>query len=60
MIRYSAPSPLYPLSVVAKILNKSERTVRSMAKNDSSFPVGIRVNNKLIGFIPEEINAWNK
>lgn len=59
MRRYSAPSPLYPTSVVAKMLNRSERTIRNRAKQDSSFPQPLRNNNgKILGWIPKVLEVW--
>jgi predicted DNA-binding transcriptional regulator AlpA len=60
MRRYSAPSPLYPTSVVAKMLNKSVSSIRNMVKQDSSFPQPVRNNGKILGWIPEELGVWIK
>lgn len=60
MKRYSTPSPLYPTSVVAKKLNRSERTIRNRVKQDNTFPQPIKnkSNNKIIGWVPEGLEAW--
>ena len=58
MKRYSAPSPLYPVSVVAKMINRSVRTVQNKAKGDSSFPQPVRVNGKNIGWVPKVLEEW--
>ncbi|WP_041765752.1 helix-turn-helix transcriptional regulator [Psychromonas ingrahamii] len=60
MRRYSAPSPLYPTSVVAKMLNMSVTTIRNKAKQDSTFPQPIKNNGKTLGWIPNQLNAWIK
>ena len=59
MKRYSAPSPLYPVSVVAKIMNRSIRTIQNKVKKDSSFPQPIKVNGKIVGWVPKDVEEWN-
>jgi len=60
MRMYSPPSPLYPISVVSKMLNKSERTIRNWAKKNGSFPKPLRHNGKILGWVPEQLDAWIK
>jgi predicted DNA-binding transcriptional regulator AlpA len=60
MRRYSAPSPLYPTPVAAKVLNMSVSTIRNKAKQDSSFPQPVRNNGKILGWIPDQLDAWIK
>ncbi|MFT6905983.1 MAG: putative DNA-binding transcriptional regulator AlpA [Oleiphilaceae bacterium] len=59
MKRYSAPSPLYPTSVVAKMLNMSDRTIRNRAKQDNTFPQPLRSSNgKTLGWVPGAFEKW--
>jgi predicted DNA-binding transcriptional regulator AlpA len=60
MRRYSAPSPLYPIPVVARMLNRSVSTLRNMIKQDISFPEPVKNNGKILGWIPEQLDAWIK
>jgi len=60
MKRYSAPSPLYPPAVVAKMLNKSTRTISNRVKNDPTFPKPIKNNGKTLGWELSAIEEWQQ